>query len=472
MPAKIPYQKAPKVLVAPDGMRATLRVLSPISNEEEPNFTASQLEGFLNSAGVVYGINMDRLKELEARMEYDRDHEIAVGVPAENGENGFYEYHFSQDFSNKPVIREDGSADFLSIKIMEVVYENDLIATYHPAVPGTDGMSVKGKVVAPKIVRDLPPLGGRGFRRDDDEVHYYSDIDGKIVLTNNRIIISPVYEIAGDADMSVGNIEFKGDVIIHGGVKHGIAIHATGTVTVDGLVELCDISAGKDIYLKSGVKGSERTCIYAEGNITAEFIEYANVSCKGSLRADVIFNCNVNCESKVIATDGKRSAIIGGNIIGVLGVSALNLGNKFGVITDICVGVDADRMMELATLKKRVESLENDIRKIKKGVEAFDAANAGNGTAYIEDPRRMQLVRIKIQDEAELAQDKVRLEELETMFEVGKKSTVKAYKTVFAGVNIHSSGNKVQMSDYQRQVEFVRTETGIRMEPLEDMILE
>ena len=38
---------------------------------------------------------------------------------------------------------------FLSIKVIEVVHEGDLIATYHPAVHGTPGMNVRGKEVEP-----------------------------------------------------------------------------------------------------------------------------------------------------------------------------------------------------------------------------------------------------------------------------------------------------------------------------------
>ncbi len=93
--------------------------------------------------------------------------------------------------------------------MIEVVHEGDLIATYHPAVMGMPGMNVRGKEIEPRMMRDMPPIGGRGFHRSDDNLYYYADMDGKIVLKNNRINISPVYEIDQDADMSIGNIDFK-----------------------------------------------------------------------------------------------------------------------------------------------------------------------------------------------------------------------------------------------------------------------
>lgn len=467
-----PYSKQPHIMVDGKGMFASIRVPSPEQGEEAPCFTIAQMLTFIDEAGIVYGVDERAVASLCEDIIYNTDVVIAVGKEPTVGENGYFEFHFSQDFSKKPTIRPDGSADFLSIKVIEVVHENELIATYHPAIQGEPGVNVCGVAIEPKTVREMPPLGGRGFRRSDDNLSYYAEMDGKITMQNNRILISPIYEINQDADMTVGNIDFKGDVVIHGGVKHGIYIHATGSITIDGLVEHCEMRAGKDIYLLSGVKGGEKTTIHAEGAITAEFIEYAIVSCKKDLRVDVLFNCLVNCESRIIATSGKRSSIIGGNITAVKGLSALCVGNKFGTVTKIVVGVDEERLKEMGQLNEKINALESNIAKIKKGVEDFDALAEKKGISNREDPRRMQLLRVKIRDEALVAQDRTRMEELKEMVDAGRRATVKVYDTVFAGVRIKMLEQRVQMSDYQKKVEFVKTDTGIRMEPLDEPIPE
>lgn len=472
MYGKKPYQKVPKVHIDPRGMTATLAIARPAPDEEAPNYTVAELLEVLSDAGVGYGIDQEMLITLTKELVYDKAVVVAQGQEPEEGENGYYEYHFSQDFSKKPKIREDGSADFLSIKVVEVVREDDLIATYHPAVPGKNGISVRSMPVEPRRVRDMPALAGRGFHRGEDGIHYYSDMDGKIVMKNSRIMISPVLEIEGDADMTVGNLEFKGDVVVYGGVKHGIYIHATGSITVHGLVEHCYLDAGRDIFLLSGVKGGEKTTIRAEGSITAEFIEYAIVSCKKELRAAVLFNCLVNCDSKIYVTNGQRAGIIGGVISAVQGVAVLNLGNSFGTVTKITVGLDDERMKEIRTLTNKIEALTQNITKIKKGISDFDEASEKKGISYKDDPRRLQLLRVKIRDEAIVAEDRVRLEELYALVEAGKKATVRVYNTVYAGVTIRMTDQYVQMSDYQRRVEFVKTETGIRLEPLVDEDLE
>ena len=43
-------------------------------------------------------------------------------------------------------------------------------------------------------------------------------------MQNNRILIVPVYEIFGDVDVNTGNIDFNGDVVIHGNIKLSLII--------------------------------------------------------------------------------------------------------------------------------------------------------------------------------------------------------------------------------------------------------
>lgn len=49
--------------------------------------------------------------------------------------------------------------------------------------------------------------------------------------------MKPLFYVYGDVDFNVGNIDFLGDVHISGDVREDFVVHATGTVTVDGLVE-------------------------------------------------------------------------------------------------------------------------------------------------------------------------------------------------------------------------------------------
>lgn len=50
--------------------------------------------------------------------------------------------------------------------------------------------------------------------------------------------------------MSMGNIDFNGDVNITGSVRSGVTVHAMGSIYVGGFVEGATLIAGKDIVLR------------------------------------------------------------------------------------------------------------------------------------------------------------------------------------------------------------------------------
>ena len=247
----------------------------PDGSSDVPKFTAAQLLGFLNNANVTFGIDQDMLVKLSNNPVYGRPVKVAEGTAQQQGTPGYFEYHFDTTVNRKPTIRPDGTADYMSIKTIETIQEGDVIATYHPAVQGSRGMSVRGQILEPKPVRDLPPLIGRGFDRSSDNLTYTAKITGKIEVNQGKINISPVHEVKGDVGIETGNIKFNGDVIVHGGVHDGAVIDAAGNVVIHGLIEDCDIRAGKDLFLLSGVKGNEKTIIDCRGSVTAQFVEYA-----------------------------------------------------------------------------------------------------------------------------------------------------------------------------------------------------
>jgi uncharacterized protein (DUF342 family) len=321
-------------------------------------------------------------------------------------------------------------------------------------------------MVPAKRVRDLPPLAGKGFSRSEDGLTYTADVSGKIEKQGDRIIISPVYEVRETVGVEVGDIDFAGDIIIHGGVINGVKIQAKGSITVEGLVENCVISAYGDIFLLKGVKGGERTEIRAGGNITAEYIEYATVFAGGDINADVFFKSNVNCNG-LITLNGKRSSVIGGAMSAVEGITCFNVGNEFGVKTEMYAGVSADRAQALEVQKKKVDVLDKHLKSIAEGLQKFDEliVKSGNEKAK-SDPRRIQLLRAKLQEEASFTDEKVRLSEMENMLRRGNHATIKIKKMVFPGVIIGIGQKQTEVTEAHMSVSYSEGAEEIRMDAL------
>ena len=455
--------KPPKVHISLDGLVATIRLSKEPPGTPKEKYVPALMMQLLTDAGVTFGIDRDAVKDLCDRPVYDRDIVIATGRKAEQGQDGYFEYHFDLTTSKKPTIRPDGTSDYMNIKSMEIVHKDDVIITYHKAVPGHQGMSVRGNVIEPKPARDVPPIQGRGFTRSNDNLTYTALIDGKITKNGNRIFVTNVHEISTDADISTGNIDFYGDVIVHGGACDGVVIKATGDVTIDGLVESCEIYAGGDIILKAGIKGNERTKIKSKANITTEFIEYADLECAGDLVADYIFNSKVVCEGK-IDLSGEKSTIIGGSVYGIQGIMAKEIGNEFGTNTIVNVGIRKDKMIAIDALSRKIKKVKADMVKIKEGLEAFEKLGKERGLDYSDDPRRLQLLRVKIRDEASIQEDENTLANMKAVVERGKNAKIKAFKKVYPGVVVGIDNNMISVSEEQFCVEFRKSSSGIRME--------
>lgn len=351
--------------------------------------------------------------------------------------------------------------------MVEPVEKGQVIAIYKPPVPGEDGMTVKGRPLPAKRARELPPLKGRGFTRQEDGNTYTSNMDGKIDMENDRITISQVYEIFGNADLSVGNINFVGDVVVHGNVTAGASVRATGTVTIDGVVESADITADGDIVLRSGMLGGSKAVLTTKANLYAKFVEYAKVDVRGSIEADAFVGCEITCGDEIVL-NGKKSRIIGGNVFAVRGIESLVLGSPGEVATSIRVGVREEVLHQIKELEKKVETHQENITKIEAGLANFERLGKERGIDYQDDPRRTELLRVKIQEIAAMAAEKTELEGLQREVEEAQNASVKAQKAVYPGVSIGIDELKISVQDMQERVQFVKSVDKILMMRIEE----
>ncbi len=270
---------------------------------------------------------------------------------------------------------------------------------------------------------------------------------GKIEKRSDRITILPVYEVNGDVDLSIGNIDFRGDVIIHGTVCSGVTVKATGTVTIDGVVEGAKIEAGKDIVLRSGVMGASRAVITTRGNISAKFFEYTRVHANGSIRADVFLNCQVSCGESILL-DGKKASIVGGEVGAIQGMVVNTLGSDGEVRTHVRIGNDSSVRRRIGILRNKIEVEKANLEKIENGLKLLkDVKN---------DPRRTDLLRVKIRDTALLAEDTAELEKLEDQMERARGCTVRVIGHVYPGVSVEIDDLEVHVKEEQISLEFIR----------------
>lgn len=439
------------VRVSGDQMEAFLYLTDP---GEGISYSRKEIDALLNQNGVVMGIMDEVLDDAIERGVYYREILVAKGQEPVDGVDGYYDYNFSRVIDKRPDAKADGTIDYWNISSIEHVKKDQVIATYVPAVQGLSGFTVKGKSLMPKRARELAPLKGKGFEKLDDDLTYISLLDGKIEVQGDKIVISEIYEISGDADLSTGNINFPGDVVIYGKVCTGVSIKVGGNLTVNGNVETAIIDVGKDIIFRSGMQGGYKAKVSAGGDITAKFIENTKVRAGGTIRAEVLMNTNVEyCEKLIV--DGNKAAIIGGSVTALQGIYAGSIGNEAEIPTGISVGVSKDVYVRKEILIKKIEKNEINIQRIEVGIKQFQELMEKDPRIKKDDPRKAQLIRAKIQDNVILSQDRAELSKLESLIERGKNPYVRVSGYVYPRVSVSAESMVMTTKDKEMAVEFI-----------------
>lgn len=442
----------PVIRTTMDNMEAYMYIPAP---EDGETYTVPELMQALQDKGICAGIDEQKLEHMIAEQVYDHEQVVARGIKAIDGIDGYYEYNFNIKTDNKPAIKPDGTVDYWSVNAIESVVANQVIAVYHPTIEGSDGMTVKGGVIPAKKGRDQLPIKGKGFERMEDGVTYRAVTGGKIEMQNDRIVILPVYELQGDVDLNNGNIDFHGDIVIHGGVESGVNVKSTGTITIDGVVEDCRLEAGKDIILKSGMVGGTKASIKTKGNITAKFIQFTTIECDGNIQADVMMDCNVHCLERVVM-NGVRGSILGGRVQAIQGFEVTTLGNEAEKKTEIIAGASVEVYSRLRVLDKKIQATAENLQKIEEGLKRFKELEIERGVSYRDDPRRMSLLRESIRDTANLAADTDEKKRLEQMVVNSREACVSVLRDVNPGVIIRMGDLSFVVKNSAKSVEFYK----------------
>ena len=449
-------KREPVIRISNDRMEAFIMLPTV---EEEYHYTVDEVLEAVNRNGVIYGINCETISDMVEKRLMGREVLFAKGKPAVDGADGYFDFYFDSDLNHRPTVKSDGSVDYWSVHSVEVVKKGQTIANYCEPVAGEDGIDVLGRVIAAKKGKGLPPLVGRGFDKSVDGLTYTAAIDGKIERHKNRIIILPILEINGDVDVGTGNIDFVGDVVIHGSVKTGARIRAAKSITIDGVCEGCVLEAGNDLILRNGMIGMGKARIIVKGNLFAKFMEYTDVEVDGFVEADSAINCNVVSNDKVIFNGGHASI----KVYGCAGIEVQNLGNDAFIKTEVHVGVHKKIKIKIAELEKLVDQKQMLLNNINAGIKQIEQMMGSAADGMNLEEKKLALVRAKIEKTAELTEDKEELERLKGIVERSTGATVQVLEHVYPNVEVCINNSKLVTKEEFDKIEFKEKDKAVVM---------
>ena len=438
--------------IADDSMSATVFVTQP---KEGETVTTEDVAVYLRANGVLAGIIYSEIEKLVNEKTYYKDVVVAKGRNVVETKNGYYEFLFSTGEIKHPTIRSDGSVDYQSMSVIQSVSPGDVLAVYHPAVPGSSGLDVKNREIRCKPAKELPAIKGSGFDVSFDGNTYTANMEGRVEYDNYKLHVRDMYELRKDLDLVIGRIDFRGDVIVHGNVRSGTFIRATKTVTVEGSVEAATIIAEGDIVLKKGMQGGKKAKLISGGNIYANFIEFTEVKAKGNVEANIILNSVISA-GKSVVVKGRRGAIIGGINYSVGQMNAAQAGNKAEVKTVLASGISEDYNKRHHLLSSKAESARESIRKTENEIEQIRDVRITNDPRDVKEAKISQLKRRLKRDERLLEHVMKELKEIENTISVGDEASVSIEDTVNPGVTVRIDDKEMKVNSTLQHVKFYR----------------
>lgn len=353
------------IKIADDGMIAWLYLFSPQNGGAD--ITEEGLLTAMREAGVHYGFDPEEIGRIARQKCYFQLFLAARGKAAVNGKNGELVDCVARESTITVNRGEDGSVNYENVTAYHNVKQGDVIGNIIPPTEGEDGINVRGEKVRARHGRpaDLP-LGGN-FSLSPDGKSLIAAIDGQVSFRNNKFILERLLVIDGDVDLSVGNLNFDGDIVIGGDVRDGYHVEATGNITIRGMVEDAFVCAGGNICLEKGMNGNGSGSLDAQGEIRSKFLENCVVRSSGNVYAGSIIWCTVSCDDSVIVTS-EKGAIIGGTCTAANCVEANSIGSRSNRPTTIVIGNTPNMVEQRRVLEEKLEKLEAEHEEVAKNV--------------------------------------------------------------------------------------------------------
>jgi hypothetical protein len=176
---------------------------------------------------------------------------VAHGSHPVPGVDGRLDLFFTEKIE-KQFFEVDGLIDYRNSTQIPSVKKGEVIAQKIPPIEGIVGYNVYGQLLIPSKPQDIAVLMREHVEKHaDGSIVAMKEGRPRITGTNTKILdISTSYIVAGNVDISTGNIVFTGDVIVHGDVTENMIIESLGNIYVMGSVYSATLTATGSIIIK------------------------------------------------------------------------------------------------------------------------------------------------------------------------------------------------------------------------------
>lgn len=361
------------------------RLVAQLEINEEKLHSLKELElhhddllKFVKEHKITYGIDEEALKRVVENFSVDLfPIVIAKGYDKEDGIDGDVKYEYD---TTTEVDRSEGW-DFRNVMRIPTVKEGEKLATLIPPTEGKPGMTVYGTKIPPRPGKPALLRPGKNVTFNEKENTFYATQQGQISVKSNRLHVYTVYEVPESLSMKVGNIDFKGTVIIRGDVPSGFTVKATGDIKIFGLVEAANIIAEGTIYVSEGFNGLRQGVLQAGEDIHVSYINQGKVFAGNSIYADnSILHSECTAVNDIIC---RRGNIIGGTLSAGRTVSGKDIGNRLNTQTTLSFGAEIKRVEEQKEIELEIDKLTDQLKKLNILKQRFEKQDSNKNNATL-----------------------------------------------------------------------------------------
>lgn len=314
------------------GLSAAVVLHAPKNGGAE--ITLEMVNEVIKNNGITTGIDFNAIKRIVDGKIYEVSACIARAVEPKRGQNGYINFRFDKEHKLKPRQDEFGIADYHELNAIVPIQKNDVIADIVMPTEGVPGKNIFGKDI-PAQAGVQPKISlGKNTLLTTDGLKIIAACDGHIIFGNGCFQVEEAVTIKTDLDISVGNINFLGDVHIKGNIMEGFAVNAGKNVKIDGSVFGGEIIAGGNVTIVGGCINSKVTC---DGNADIGFCENAEIFSKGDVASKQFAFCKVFCYGALTAK-GAKGVICGGKVTSMHDITAGVIGSTKYTPTEVYVG--------------------------------------------------------------------------------------------------------------------------------------
>ncbi|MBM3274006.1 MAG: DUF342 domain-containing protein [Candidatus Sericytochromatia bacterium] len=312
--------------------------------------TEFEIEELLRSKGVVEGVDFDGITAI-AQAPRAGEHVVARGTPPEPSDDADVILQFDPNHAPTPRIDDDGRANYFDLGGIPTCEAGEILGRKKAPRQGAPGRDIFGGDIEARAPVDMPLSAGANTKLIVDEAGeaLIAAKAGQPVKRGTMILVRDLYVVNGDLDVSVGNIDHNGAVLIQGKVHEQLSLRAKGDMTIEGNVNSATVVCGGDLIVRGGILRKSKVVV--SGTLRTRFIESSEVQVEQHLfvQEDVLFS-----EVEVGGNLEVQSGIVGGKCQVAGYLRASYLGKRMGTPTFVEVGSLAKWNERLRTAETRL----------------------------------------------------------------------------------------------------------------------